>query len=88
MNSKAVVGTFAAVCLAVGVAPRLHAQAMSTFNHAKRAASNAVAATNEHTNREQMVGSSAAAPEKSAKNGASAPAHSSSAVPAAARARV
>ena len=83
MNLKTIVGAIAAVCLAVGAAPRLHAQSMSTFNHAKRAASNAVAATNEHTNKEQMLGSSTAAPEKSAKSSTSAPASSSSAKPAA-----
>lgn len=86
MNFKSIVGACAAACLAVGAAPRLHAQSMSTFNHAKRAASNAVAATNEHTNKEQMLGGSAAAPEKSAKGGTSAPAHSSSAAPATAKA--
>jgi hypothetical protein len=86
MNIRSIVGAFAAACLAVGAAPRLHAQSMSTFNHAKRAASNAVAATNEHTNREQMVSGSAAAPEKSAKGSTAAPAHSSSAAPATAKA--
>lgn len=86
MAKKLIMGAIAAVCLAAGAAPRLHAQAMSTFNHAKRAASNAVAATNEHTNREQMLSGSAAAPEKPAKGGNAAPARTSGAKPAPAKA--
>jgi hypothetical protein len=88
MTTKLIVGAVAAACLTMGAAPRLDAQAMSTFSHAKRAASNAVAATNEHTNREQMLGGSASAPEKSAKSSASTPARTSNARPAAAKAAV
>jgi hypothetical protein len=84
MTMKPIIGAIAAVCLAAGATPRLHAQSMSTFNHAKRAASNAVAATNEHTNREQMVGSSGAAAKTTASSGAPAAAASSGAAPAAA----
>jgi hypothetical protein len=86
MNVKSIVGAISAVCLAAVAAPRLDAQAMSTFNHAKRAASNAVAATNEHTNREQMVGSSGASAKAAASSSAPAAASSSSAAPATARA--
>lgn len=85
MKIKSIVGAFAAACLAVGAAPGLQAQSMSTFNHAKRAASNAVAATNEHTNKEQMLGGSAAAPDKSTKGSTSVPAGASSAAPATAK---
>jgi hypothetical protein len=68
------------------MAPRLHAQAMSTFTHAKRAASNAVAATNEHTSKEQMLAGTGAASEKPATSANAAPARSSGAAPAAAKA--
>lgn len=72
MTTKSIVAGIAAICLAAGFAPRLHGQSMSTYSRAKRAASKAVAATNEHTNKEQMLdanGSSAAKPE-AAKGGA------------------
>ncbi|HET7553230.1 MAG TPA: hypothetical protein VFK04_18195 [Gemmatimonadaceae bacterium] len=86
MTTKLIVGAVAAMCLVVGAVPRLDAQAMSTFTHAKRAASKAVAATNEHTNKEQMLGGSASKTERSAKSSASTPARTSSAKPAAAKA--
>jgi hypothetical protein len=86
MTMKPIIGAIAAVCLAAGATPRLHAQSMSTFNHAKRAASNAVAATNEHTNREQMVSGSAVTSEKSAKSSKPAPSRATNAAPAAAKA--
>ncbi len=66
MWTKSIVAAAAAFCFAVGASPRLGAQSMSTLTHAKRAASNAVAATNEHTNREQMLGGTSTAAEKSA----------------------
>ncbi len=87
MWTKSIVAAAAAFCFAVGASPRLGAQSMSTLTHAKRAASNAVAATNEHTNREQMLGGTSTAAEKSApKAERAAPARSASAAPAAASA--
>src|SRR5690606_32549708 len=55
MTTKSIAAGIVAICFAAGFAPRLHAQSMSTYTRAKRAASNAVAATNEHTKREQML---------------------------------
>jgi nucleoid-associated protein YgaU len=86
MNFKSMLGALAVACFVAGAAPRLHAQTMSTFTRAKQAASKAVAATNEHTSREQMLGSTGSAPEKPADNVATAPARGSSAAPAAAKA--
>jgi len=86
MTTKTIFGALAVASLAIGVAPRLRAQSMSTLTHAKSAASNAVAATNEHTDREQMVGAASAAPAKE-KSGTAAPASASSAAPAAAKAK-
>ncbi len=86
MSFKSMLGALAVACYVAGAAPRLHAQAMSTFTHAKQAASKAVAATNEHTSREQMLGSTGSASEQPAGKAAAAPARSSSAAPAAAKA--
>ena len=86
MTTNLILGAVTAVCLSVGAAQRLVAQGMSTFDHAKRAASNAVAATNEHTAREQMLSGSAKPPGKPAKSGNAAPAHTSSTKPATAKA--
>ena len=84
MATKSMVVAAAALCLTVGVSPRLGAQSMSTLNHAKRTASNAVAATNEHTNKEQMLGGTTTAAEKPApKTGHAAPARNANAAPAA-----
>jgi hypothetical protein len=87
MTTKSIAAGIASIFLAAGFAPRLSGQSMSTLTHAKRAASRAVAATNEHTNREQMLGSgTAATAEKPAgSNRSAAPAHSGSAAPATAR---
>lgn len=57
MTAKSILVAAAAVSFATTFATQAGAQSMSTLTHAKRAASNAVAATNEHTAREQMVGS-------------------------------
>jgi hypothetical protein len=86
MKTKSIAAGIVAVCLAAAFAPRLNAQSMSTLTHAKRAASRAVAATNEHTNREQMVGANASTADKPAlTKAATAPAHSGNAAPASAK---
>jgi hypothetical protein len=86
MTTKSIAAGIAAIFLTAGFAPRLDGQSMSTLTHAKRAASRAVAATNEHTNREQMLGSgtAATAEKPAAGSGSAAPSHSGSAAPAAA----
>lgn len=84
MSMKPILGAVAVVCFTAAPA-RLHAQAMSTFARAKHAASNAVAATNEHTDREQMRDGSSTAPAKPAKTGASVAPRRASAPPAAAK---
>ena len=82
MIIRSIVGAMVATALIGGVAPRLDAQSMSTLRNAKRVASNAVTATNEHTDKEQMV-NGAATPEKPARKAAPAPASRPSATPAA-----
>jgi hypothetical protein len=74
-------GTIAAAVLG-SVGSRLDAQSMSTLSNAKRVASNAVAATNEHTSKEQMVGDAPAAATKPASKAASATASGKTAAPA------
>src|SRR5690606_29992332 len=54
-RTKSIAAGIAAICLAAGFGPRLHGQSVSTFTHAKRAPSRAVAATDEHTKKEQML---------------------------------
>ena len=83
MTMKFIVGAVAAACFAAGATPRLNAQSMSTLSNAKRVASNAVAATNEHTDKEQMVNGGSATADKPASKTASAPASRGSAAPAA-----
>lgn len=56
MDTKSILVASAAAFLVAGIAPRVGAQSMSTLQHAKRVASNAAAATNEHIEKEQMVG--------------------------------
>lgn len=62
MSIRVVIGAAIAAAVVGGIAPRLDAQSMSTLTNAKRVASNAVAATNEHTAKEQLVGDAAAQP--------------------------
>ncbi len=86
MMTKSIASGIAVICLAAGFAPRLHGQSMSTLTRAKSAASRAVAATNEHTNKEQMLGATSSAAEKpKSTNGSPAPAHSGGAAPATAK---
>lgn len=81
MTIRMIIGaTIAAVAL--GVAPPLAAQSMSTLTHAKRVASNAVAATDEHTRNEQMVGDTPAAPARTSSKPATTPSSRKSAAPA------
>jgi hypothetical protein len=56
MSMRTIIGAAIAGAIFGIMAPPLPAQSMSTLTNAKRVASNAVAATNEHTSKEQMVG--------------------------------
>ena len=82
MRVRLIVSTTIAAAVLGSFGNRLDAQSMSTLSNAKRVASNAVAATNEHTNKEQMVGDAPAAATKPASKAASATASGKSATPA------
>jgi hypothetical protein len=86
MTAKSILVAAAAVSFATTFATQASAQSMSTLTHAKRAASNAVAATNEHTAREQMVGSVASETKPAAATSSAAkPTHDSAAASAPAK---
>jgi hypothetical protein len=82
MTAKSILVATAAALVVAAFAPQAGAQSMSTLTHAKRSASNAVAATNEHTAREQMVGSTSSEAKPAAASSAARPAHDSSAASA------
>ena len=82
MRIRMVMGATIAAAAFASAAPRLAAQSMSTLTNAKRVASNAVAATNEHTRKEQMVGDAPAAAAKPVVRPTAAAATRKSAAPA------
>lgn len=82
MKIRLILGATIAASVVASVGQRLDAQSMSTLSNAKRVASNAVAATNEHTRKEQMVGDAPAAAAKSASKPAAAAASRKSDAPA------